>query len=142
MKSIKEAAEELRISKSTLRYYDQISLVKPSREQNGYRMYSEEEITRIKYIIVMKYGDFKIDEIQTMMHSMEIEPSEDCIERTEALLAEKQKEFQYKIAFYQEMLSLLEAVPNLSDIDDQKELEINNYIDRVFQKLAQKDAIK
>ncbi|MGE7826887.1 MerR family transcriptional regulator [Paenibacillus sp. NPDC093718] len=42
--SIQEVSQLLGISKDTLRYYDRIGIVSPSRENNRYRRYSKNDL--------------------------------------------------------------------------------------------------
>lgn len=45
---IKEVQEKLDISSYTLRYYEKMNLIKPFRDENGYRNYSESDIKVLK----------------------------------------------------------------------------------------------
>lgn len=45
---IKEVQEKLDISSYTLRYYEKMGLVKPYRDENGYRNYSDNDIKILK----------------------------------------------------------------------------------------------
>lgn len=137
-KTIEAVARELNVSKSTLRYYDQIGLVKPEREKNRYRMYTNEEIRRIKYVLVMKHAGFKIEEMQLLINTMIQKPTETCVAETNQLLREKRLDFQQKLAFFQEMLSLLDGLPDLAVMDEKEELEVDGYIDRLFQSLRER----
>lgn len=50
-----EVAKQRGISVRTLRYYDQIKLLKPSfRDENGKRFYSEENLIKLEKIIILK----------------------------------------------------------------------------------------
>lgn len=70
-KSINEAAKELAISKSSLRYYEKVKLIQPSRTEGGYRSYSDWDLLLIKYILVLKYGEFSLEDIQTVLSFMQ-----------------------------------------------------------------------
>ena len=48
--SIQQVSELLRIPKDTLRYYDKLGLVSPSRGENRYRYYIEQDILDLQYI--------------------------------------------------------------------------------------------
>jgi MerR family mercuric resistance operon transcriptional regulator len=52
---ISEFAEKSRVNKETIRYYEQKKLLKePSRTESGYRLHSDEDIRRVKYIKQMQ----------------------------------------------------------------------------------------
>lgn len=52
-----QASELLHMPKDTLRYYDKLGLVSPSRGENLYRCYTEQDILDLQYIETMKYAD-------------------------------------------------------------------------------------
>lgn len=47
-----EVEEMLDITKKTLIYYENEGLVKSTRDNNNYRCYSQEDISRIKFILL------------------------------------------------------------------------------------------
>ncbi|MEI5993402.1 MerR family transcriptional regulator [Candidatus Enterococcus mansonii] len=131
-KTVKEVAEILNVPKSTLRYYDKVNLVNPSRESNGYRMYQEVDLRIVKYILVMKYGEFNLEEIQTILKVMDTNTTAGCRERTELLIEKKKKFFQDKINYYEQMLALFEQVPEIKDFTREEESEIDSYIEKIY----------
>ena len=62
---IKEFAELTGVSVRTLRYYDEIGLLKPSfvDEQNGYRFYDEASLERMQEILFYRELDFPLKSI-------------------------------------------------------------------------------
>ena len=71
--SIKEVSQILDIPKDTLRYYDRIGIVSPSRKHNSYRRYSRDDIIDLMNIQIMQYADFSLEEIKGkfQFHRME-----------------------------------------------------------------------
>ncbi|MBN6206436.1 MerR family transcriptional regulator [Ralstonia pickettii] len=62
------------IPKSTLRYYESKSLLKPKRYgDSGYRMYSEEQVQIAKLIASLRAADIPIQEIQFYLQAEEEE---------------------------------------------------------------------
>ena len=51
---IEDVAKESGFTKRTLRYYEDIGLIKPSRTESSYRLYTEEDIENIKRIKTLK----------------------------------------------------------------------------------------
>ena len=131
-KTVKEVARTLNIPKSTLRYYDKVDLLKPNREGNGYRVYQEVDLTMIKYILVMKYGEFSLEEMQTVLNMMKIDSSDVCREKTTQLIESKKKIFQDKINYYKQMLVLFEKVPEIKEFNNEEESEIDHYIEQIY----------
>lgn len=50
----KQLADMAGISARTLRYYDQIGLLVPEREENGYRSYGPSEVRRLQHILLLR----------------------------------------------------------------------------------------
>ena len=48
--NIGEAAQKSGLPAKTVRYYDDIGLVHPSRSENGYRDYSEQDVHRLRFL--------------------------------------------------------------------------------------------
>ncbi|MDO5043673.1 MAG: MerR family transcriptional regulator [Coriobacteriia bacterium] len=53
-RTIKEMAELAGVSTRTLRHWEDVNLIKPSRSNKGYRLYSDKDARRISYILAMK----------------------------------------------------------------------------------------
>ena len=66
--TIMDLARIVGISTRTLRYYDQINLLKPARiNASGYRFYGEEEVNRLQLIMHYRAMDMKLDRIKTLL---------------------------------------------------------------------------
>lgn len=66
---IGEIASVLNIKIDTIRYYEKIGLIpKPERKENEYRVYSEEYVEIIQFIILCKNNGFKLKEISEIMN--------------------------------------------------------------------------
>ena len=64
----KDLSELFNIGKETLRYYENINLIpNPTRNESGYRVYSEEDVVRIKFILQMKNYGFSLREISDLI---------------------------------------------------------------------------
>ncbi len=61
------------VSVQTLHRYDRIGLLKPcARLANGYRLYSEEDLSKIQKIIVLKFFGFNVDQQKMMLENIDI----------------------------------------------------------------------
>lgn len=67
MKSIREAAEEFGMTTRTIRYYEELGMLKPERLKNRQRVYSNAEIAKLKLIDRGKKYGFTLDEIKEMV---------------------------------------------------------------------------
>lgn len=65
----KKFAELSGVSVRTLRYYDEIGLLKPCRiNSSGYRIYGEKEVDLLQQILLYKSMDMKLEEIQKLIY--------------------------------------------------------------------------
>lgn len=66
--TIKTVARLSGVSTRTLRYYDEISLLKPATiNSSGYRLYGDEEINRLQQILYYRELDFSLEEIKLIL---------------------------------------------------------------------------
>ena len=66
--TIKKLAEIAGVSARTLRYYDEIGLLKPCRiNSSGYRIYGQNEVDLLQQILFYKSMDMKLEEIQNLI---------------------------------------------------------------------------
>lgn len=67
---VKDLSKITGISVQTLHHYDRIDLLKPSlRLSNGYRMYSEKDLSKLQQIIALKFFGFSLTQIKTLLTS-------------------------------------------------------------------------
>lgn len=72
MYQIGEISKQLGISVDTLRYYEKINLLPPIyRKPSGLRLYSEKDISRVKFIKRSQRMGFSLDEIKKLMQFRE-----------------------------------------------------------------------
>ncbi|KIY21684.1 MerR family transcriptional regulator [Mesobacillus subterraneus] len=67
MDTISGLAEQFGVSTRTIRYYEELGLLKPSRTEGGRRIYNARDVTRLKLIIRGKRFGFSLDEIKEMI---------------------------------------------------------------------------
>lgn len=60
---IKEVENLLSISRSNIRFYEKQGLISPERRNNNYRDYSEEDVSELKKIIILRKMGFTVEEI-------------------------------------------------------------------------------
>ncbi|MGM0845777.1 MAG: MerR family transcriptional regulator [Bacillota bacterium] len=66
--SISQLAAEFNLTTRTIRYYEELDLLKPARNDAGRRVYSRKEYARLKLILRGKRFGFSLDEIKEMIH--------------------------------------------------------------------------
>lgn len=75
---IGEAAHRSGVSPATMRYYEKEGLLRPgSREGNRYRLYSEADVHRLRFIRLCRAMDMSLAEVRTLL-ALEQHPSADA----------------------------------------------------------------
>ncbi len=71
----KEAADYLQITIDTLRNWEMNGLLNIKRKQNGYRIYTEEDIMRLKVIRSLRCANYSLSSILRMLEALSINPN-------------------------------------------------------------------
>lgn len=105
--SIGEVARVAGLAPSTLRYYEQLDLLRPQSRRSGQRRYDAEALRRLAFIQVAKQAGFSLEEIKTLVQGFPeaISPGE----RWQILARVKRLEMEALIAKVQEMKRVLEV---------------------------------
>ena len=89
--SISEAAKIVNTTSETLRHYDRIGLVKPSRkdEWTNYRYYTDQDIVRLNTVKLFQLMDLSLEEIRNVLEYDDLEKIISFLERAERKADEK-----------------------------------------------------
>lgn len=88
--SIKQLSELAGVSARTLRYYDEIGLLKPSRtNQAGYRYYGEKEVDLLLQILFYRERGFGLDRISEIVYRPDFDKLEALYEHLAQLTREQ-----------------------------------------------------
>lgn len=88
--NIKEIEQRSGLTRANIRYYEQEGLLRPARQENKYRDYSEEDLETLLRIALLRSLGFSIDEIRRLQ-SGELALAEAMRSRSDALGAEGQR---------------------------------------------------
>lgn len=94
----------------TIRYYEDIALLKPARAENGYRDYSDQDVHRLRFLQRARSLGFSIEECRLLLSLYEDENR--ASSDVKALASEKVDEIDRKI---RELKSLKSTLKNLVD---------------------------
>jgi DNA-binding transcriptional MerR regulator/effector-binding domain-containing protein len=121
---IGEFSKICEVSTKTLRYYDEIGLIKPDEinPENGYRYYSIKQLEKMLFINRLKSYHFSLEEIKAILE-MEEDQRE---EKLYSALNHKRSEVQEKLNAFEYMLkqmsrdisNLEQGVPIMSYLDN------------------------
>ena len=64
---IKKVSEISGVSVRALHHYDEIGLLSPQKQKNGYRYYSEEDMSFLQMILFYKYLGFTLKKIKELL---------------------------------------------------------------------------
>ena len=123
--SVGEAAKAVRVTSETLRHYDRIGLVKPSKkdEWTHYRYYTEEDLVRLNTVRALQLMDLPLQEIKKVLEY-------DDLEKIIDFLARAEKKADEKIA----ALQASKAKIQLAKADYEKKLQSQQSFSSVFEK--------
>lgn len=119
---IGEAAKETGLSISNIRFYEKKGLLEPARDQESkYRNYTEEDILRLKKIIIFRKMDLSVEQIAAMLKG-----------KTDAkvVLKNQEQELFNKI---REMEGALELCRILEKEESPLDIEPEQYLDYIAQ---------
>ena len=106
----------LNVTKKTLIYYENEGLVKPARDSNNYRNYSQEDISRIKFILLLREMDVNIEEIKQIIN--EKKSIRDILESKKDMIKKQHLDLEHideKINNYIKRKKVKIAVDNVLD---------------------------
>lgn len=105
---IKELAKISGVSPRTLRYYDQIGLLKPSEiNQSGYRVYTEQEMKRLQEILI--YKTLGVD-LKTIHRLLAQSP-----DHLEAVLKDQKERLEQDIIYKTRLLETVKSMQKYSE---------------------------
>ena len=96
--SISAAAKRTNVTSETLRHYDRIGLLKPSKkdERTNYRYYSEEDIIRLNTICSLQKMDLPLKAIKEVLEYDDLNKVIDFLTEAEKKADEKIENFKKK----------------------------------------------
>ncbi|MCA1012440.1 MerR family transcriptional regulator [Halobacillus halophilus] len=109
MYKVKEVARLAGISVRTLHHYHEIGLLSPSEvKSNGYRYYSEKEITRLQQILFFREMDFSLAKIKKILDDPDFD-QEKALRRHKKILLEKSRRLERIILSVDQTLQSLKG---------------------------------
>ncbi|MBR9826571.1 Cu(I)-responsive transcriptional regulator [Maricaulis sp. D1M11] len=65
--NVKQAAEATGIPSKTLRYYEEVGLVRPARAENGYRVYAETDLRKLVFVGRARGLGFSLEDCRRLL---------------------------------------------------------------------------
>lgn len=128
-----ELAKLLGVTARTVRFYDEKRLLIPcGYSKGGYRLYNEDSARRLQKIIMLRFLDFSLEQIQKIMQEESLDLTQ-SLEEQESLLLEKKEHIERMIVAVRDMKTaskeqVWEHMRRIVDITKEREAVIQQYI--------------
>lgn len=99
--TIKEVEQCLGVPRATVRFYEREGLLSPTRSENGYREYSEEDVVLLKKIIILRKLGFAVSDIEDVLDGAK--PMSEALESNIEYLTRQMQELQGAMALCRKM---------------------------------------
>jgi len=120
--NIGEAADATSLPAKTIRYYEDIGLIKPARATNGYRDYDGSDVRRLAFIQRSRSLGFTIDECRSLLSLYEDKAR--ASSDVKALALEKIVEIDRKLKELKSLRSTLKTLADHCHGDDRPDCPI------------------
>ena len=120
--NISEAAQASGLPAKTIRYYEDIGLLRPARGTNGYRVFSAEDAHKLTFLSRARSLGFSIEDCRTLLSLYEDRSRASA--DVKALAAEHLDRIATKIAELQALQSTLETLVTRCHGDDRPDCPI------------------
>ncbi len=140
--TIKELADAAGVTTRTIRYYDQIGLLKPATiGENGYRQYDRDSLLRLQQILFFRELDVPLKEIQLIMGRADFDPLAALAKHRQSLKGRMARLEMLIETIDRTMESLREEV-EMSDRDYFDGFDESQYEEEVKERWGNTDAYK
>ena len=112
MLKISQLSEQTGITPHTLRFYEKHGLINPSdRSGGGYRLYSDEDVRKARFIRTARNSGFSLDDIAALL-AIRVDRSSHTCEEVTDITRRKLEEVEQKL---RELTSLRKTLKRLLD---------------------------
>ncbi len=126
--NIGEASDATGLPAKTIRYYEDIGLIKPARAGNGYRDYGGKDVHRLAFIQRSRSLGFSIDECRSLLSLYE--DKDRASSDVKALAVDKIREIDRKLKELKSLRSTLKTLADDCHGDNRPDCPIINEISR------------
>ena len=120
--NIGEVAERAGIPAKTIRYYEDIGLVRPLRSENGYRAFQEADLHKLAFLARARALGFSIDDCRILLNLYEDQSRESA--QVKAVAQEHLTAIDEKLAQLQGMRETLSNLINACHGDERPDCPI------------------
>ena len=120
--NIGEASRQSNLPAKTIRYYEDIELLKPARAGNGYRDYSNDDVHRLRFLQRSRSLGFSIEECRSLLSLYE--DDQRASSEVKAIAMKKIGEVEQKISELESLKMTLSLLAENCHGDDRPECPI------------------
>ena len=113
---VHELAQIAGVSVRTLHHYEQVGLVVPQREDNGYRSYSAADLERLQQVLLFRECGLALKDIHALMSAPDYKPHEALTRHFETLHA-RERELHTLIRTVERTIASLEGGSSMTDME-------------------------
>lgn len=124
--NIGEASDTTSLPAKTIRYYEDIGLIKPARAANGYRDYDDKDVHRLAFIQRSRSLGFTIDECRSLLSLYE--DKERASSDVKEMAMDKIREIDRKLRELKSLRGTLKTLVDHCHGDDRPDCPIINEI--------------
>lgn len=121
---IKQAEELAGITSKNIRFYEEQGLLQPKRSENGYRNYTQEDVSCLKKIKLLRKFGTPLEEIHRLFQGKS--SMKECLEKREETLEREQRSVEKMRSLAQRMLAECNSVDRMDTdfwLDEIEKLE-------------------
>ena len=107
---IGDLASQLNLSQRTIRYYEELGIIKPMRSDGGFRVYSSRDLEVIRAVIHLKELGMNLEDISGIIKANAGAHSDKLLQHMISTLLAKKSEIETKIETYKNGLTQISAV--------------------------------
>lgn len=113
--TVQKLAQMAGVSSRTLRYYDEIGILKPARtNSSGYRIYGQQEVDRLQQILFYRELGISLDQIKEIISAPAFDAA-DALKEHREKLHEKRKQLDLLITNVEKTIASAEGRTTMSD---------------------------
>ena len=118
-----EFAKMANLSIRTIRYYDNIGLLKPSMiADNGYRLYNDQDFLKLQKILSLKYLGFSLEDIFSMTANDSYMSLKESLKLQTKMIEQKINQFNQMKQSIEETIQLLDEKKDINWTDIMKNI--------------------
>lgn len=134
---INEVATKYKITKRTLRYYEEVGLIKSKRDEfSNYRYYNDSDLKRIEQILLLRELNFKLSEVKEILLSNDYDSIKNILVRRLNEIREDIKDLNYFEKVVESIIKICQEC-GMDNINFYELLKEQVYVNKKFERVIE-----